>query len=65
MAMEEEENETHNLDDSSAVNNDNNENNNTDNEHAEHEPEFITKRTSSGRLVKMKVNTDYNYESEE
>jgi hypothetical protein len=57
-----ENNKTTNPDDNSVVNNNNDEN--TDND-AEHEPEFITKRTQSGRLVKMKVSTDYNYESDE
>ncbi len=29
------------------------------------EPQFVTKRTSSGRLVKMKISTDYDYASDE
>jgi hypothetical protein len=27
------------------------------------EPQFVTKRTSSGRLVKMKISTDYDYDA--
>ena len=29
------------------------------------EPQFVTKRTSSGRLVKMKISTDYDYTSDQ
>lgn len=29
------------------------------------EPQFVTKRTSSGRLVKMKINTEFDYASDE
>jgi hypothetical protein len=29
------------------------------------EPQYVTKQTSSGRLVKMKISTDFNYESDQ
>ena len=29
------------------------------------EPQYVTKRTSSGRLVKMKISTDYDYTSDQ
>ena len=29
------------------------------------EPQYVTKRTSSGRLVKMKINIDYDYTSDQ
>ncbi|CAF0825160.1 unnamed protein product [Brachionus calyciflorus] len=29
------------------------------------EPEYVTKRTSSGRLVKMKISTDFDYNSDQ
>jgi hypothetical protein len=29
------------------------------------EPQYVTKRTSSGRLVKMKIQTDYDYTSDQ
>ena len=29
------------------------------------EPQYVTKRTSSGRLVKMKIITDYDYTSDQ
>lgn len=29
------------------------------------EPQYVTKQTSSGRLVKMKINTDYDYTSDQ
>lgn len=29
------------------------------------EPEYVTKRTSSGRLVKMKISTDFDYQSDQ
>jgi hypothetical protein len=53
------------LDEDNQSNNQSNDNNTTNENENENEPEYITKRTSFGRLVKMKVSTEYDYESDQ